>query len=320
MSTKALLSSTQQYITYFFDHFDPTVVDRLVEKIKTSQGLIFFTGVGKSGLVAQKIAVTMTSTGTRALFLAPTDSLHGDIGLVREGDLVFLLSKSGESDELLSMVPYLRNRGAILIAVVCETKSRLAKASLEVVKIPLMQELCPHDMAPTISTTSQLIFGDILAVALMKANAFSAADFALNHPAGRLGKRASMRVKDLMLQNEHLPLAHKDALLKDSLVELSNKRAGSLLIHDDHNHLLGIFTDGDLRRALQSRGVSIMDQKLSDMMTQNPKRIEADTLLVEALKIMEGDQKHPIMVLPVVDKDNIIQGLLKLHDIIQTGI
>ena len=320
MPAEHLLEKAKKLFVPFFEKMDPCVIDQLVERIKDTNGLLFFSGVGKSGLVAQKVAVTLTSTGTRALYLSPTDSLHGDMGLVGKGDHVFLFSKSGESDELLSMIPYLRNRGALTTAIVCEPKSRLAKACQERIVLPVEEELCPFNLAPTISTSAQLLFGDLFAMALVEAKQFTADHFALNHPGGKLGRRATMKVKDLMVKGEELPLAEGRDKLIDSLVELSNKRAGCLLIHDGKNHLLGIFTDGDLRRALQNKGASILELPLSELMTRDPKAIESETLLVEALKVMESDQKHPIMVLPVISTERQIEGLIKLHDIIQAGV
>lgn len=320
MPAENLLKKTKELLDPFFAHFDPMHVDRLVERVKGSSNLLFFTGVGKSGLVAQKIAFTMTSTGTRALFLSPTDSLHGDMGIVGKGDYVFLLSKSGESDELLSMLPFLRSRGAETIAVVCESCSRLAKACHYSVPLPVAQELCPFNMAPTISTSAQLLFGDLFAMALMEAKQFTAHDFTLNHPGGSLGKRATIRVRDLMLKEDAIPLACESDKLIDTLVELTNKRAGCVLVQNKVGVLLGIFTDGDLRRALQNKGSAILELPLRDIMTVNPKRIHPDVLLVEALETMEADQKHPIMVLPVVDEKEQIKGLIKLHDIIQSGV
>ena len=306
MPAHALFQNTKELIGNFFETFDPAIINELVAKLHGSNGLIFFTGVGKSGLIAQKIAVTMTSTGTRALFLSPTDSLHGDIGLVGKGDFVFLLSKSGESDELLSMIPFLRNREAVLVAVVCNPLSRLAQAAHHVAFLPLKQELCPHDLTPTISTTSQLMFGDLLSICLMKAKNFSASDFAQNHPAGKIGKRALMRVRDLMIKGDQIPLAGAGDKLIDTLVELTNKRAGCVLIQDGIGRLLGIFMDGDLRCALQNRGAAILDLPLQEFMSPNPKKIDPDVLLVDALKIMEADQQHPIMVLPAVDNEGRI--------------
>ncbi|MCB1114281.1 MAG: KpsF/GutQ family sugar-phosphate isomerase [Chlamydiia bacterium] len=320
MITKSLVATTKELLGEFLDLFDDKKVDELAQKLAEKPGLVFFTGVGKSGLVAQKIAVSMTSTGTRALFLPPVDSLHGDIGLVHPGDFVFLLSKGGESEELLSMIPFLRNRGAHTIAIVCDENSRLAKASDEAIKLPFSKELCPFGMAPTISTTSQLLFGDILTVAVMREKKITADDFTANHPAGKLGKRALMTVKDLMLKGDKIPLAKPDQKLLDVLVELSNKQAGSVLVKDPNHTLLGIFTDGDLRRALQTHGEKVLSQPISALMTITPKSITPDLLLTDALKLMEGYQKQPIQVLPVITPEGKIEGLLKLHDIIQAGI
>ena len=320
MPAATLLKKTRELLNPFFEEFDPSIIDRLVHKVKDSGGLLFFTGVGKSGLVAQKIAVTLTSTGTRALFLSPTDSLHGDMGLVGKEDTVFLLSRSGESDELLSMVPFLRNRGAETIAVVCESTSRLARACQLAIALPIKQELCPFNLAPTISTSAQLLFGDLFAIALMEAKQFSADDFILNHPAGSLGKRALVRVSDLMLTGEAVPLVKGEDKLIDSLVELSNKRAGCVLVHEGSQKLLGVFTDGDLRRALQQTGPAVLEMPLSKLMTKDPIGIGPDARLIEAVQIMEGDQRRPIMSLPVVTPDRKIVGLIKLHDIIQAGV
>jgi arabinose-5-phosphate isomerase len=262
----------------------------------------------------------MTSTGTRALYLSPTDSLHGDIGLVGSEDVVFLLSKGGETEELLSLIPYLRNRGAYTVAVVCDEGSRLAKAADECLILPFTRELCPFGMAPTISTTSQLLFGDILTVAIMREKGITKEDFVINHPAGKLGRRALMRVIDLMLKEDKLPMSSPDQKLIEVLVELSNKQAGCVLVKDDTNTLLGIFTDGDLRRALQNHGEGVLNRPLSMLMTANPKAISPDLLLTEALKVMEGDQKRPIAVLPVTSGEGKIVGLLKLHDLIQAGL
>lgn len=318
--TKSLIARTKELIGEFLDRLDASIVDKLAALLATNPGMVFFTGVGKSGLVAQKIAVSMTSTGTRALFLSPMDSLHGDIGLVHKGDVVFLLSKGGESEELLAMIPYLRNRGAYTVAVVCDSRSRLASAANEVVHLPFSKELCPFDMAPTISTTSQLLFGDILTVAIMREKKVTKDDFSKNHPAGKLGRRALMRVKDLMLQGEKIPFASPDQRLLEALVELSNKQAGSVLVRDAEDKLLGIFTDGDLRRALQNLGESVLKSPLKDLMTPTPKSVTPDHLLTDALKVMEGNQKQPINVLPVIDDQGRIKGLLKLHDVIQAGI
>lgn len=320
VSTRELLEKTRAELNNFFDQVDTEALDKIVDLMSKSQGMIIFTGVGKSGMIAGKIAVTMTSTGTRALFLSPTDSMHGDMGFVGKGDIVFLLSKSGESDELLTLVPYLRNKGAILVALVTEAKSRLAKATDYVIELPFETELCPFDMAPTLSTTEQLIIGDVLSIALMMKKRVTVEEFAANHPAGRIGKRITMKVRDLMLKDPLIPLAMPHDKLIDILVELSNKRAGCVLVIDAERRLQGIFTDGDLRRALQKFGSSVLQLTMQELMTQGAKKIGPDVLALEAMRFMEADQKFPIMVLPVVEEDMKVVGLIKLHDIIQSGV
>jgi len=314
-----LFQEERKYLDYFFDHLDMEAAEIILQAFLSCTGVIFFTGVGKSGIIAQKIAVTLISTGTKAIYLPPTDALHGDLGIVTQKDLFVLISKSGESDELLQLVPNLRNKGACLVALVSNADSRLAKACDLVVNLPLERELCPFDMVPTTSTEIQLIFGDVLAIALMRAKSFSLHDFAKNHPAGRLGKRMTVLVKDLMLSGSAIPLCHRSDKLFDVLVELSNKRCGCLLIIDEHYHLEGIFTDGDLRRALQTQGADLLEAKLETLMTKSPKRIQSTALAWEAMKLMESDQKHPVMVLPVMEKEKVV-GIIKLHDLVQSGL
>lgn len=320
MDIKELLDNSKKLINDFFDKIETKQIDEIVNIILNSKGLIFFSGVGKSGMVAQKIAVTLTSTGTRAFFISPTDSLHGDMGHVSDGDIIFLLSKSGESDELIAMMPYLRNKGAFIVAVVMNKHSRLAKAAHHVIELPFSKELCPHNMAPTISTTQQLILGDAIAIALMNKKAFSKDQFAANHPAGKLGKQLTMKVEDLMLKGGHVPLCGLEDKLIDILVDFSDKRAGCMVVVDKAQKLKGIFTDGDLRRALQKYGSEVLNLKMKDLMIQNPKKVESQALAYDAMRYMEGDQKSPIMVLPVVEQGDRVVGLLKLHDIIQSGV
>lgn len=317
---KQLFEKEKNNLDYFFTHLDFDQAESFLRILADCKGLIFFTGVGKSGLVAKKIAMTMTSVGTRALYLSPTDALHGDIGLVSKDDVFVLISKSGETDELLHLIPYLRNKGAKLLALVCNAGSRLAKSCDDSLVLPMEDELCPYGLAPTISTQIQGIVGDLFAVSLMEMKKFSLDDYALNHPAGRIGKRITLRVQDLMLKEQSIPLALSESKVIEILVELSDKRAGCLLVVDDKKTLLGIFTDGDLRRGLQREGPKILDRKLSEVMTPHGRTIQADAFVTQAIKVMEGDQKNPIMVLPVVDQDRHVVGLLKMHDIIQSGI
>lgn len=315
-----LLAQQRTQIEIFFDELDLGQVEQMLEAIHRCRGMLFFCGVGKSGIIAEKLAVTLVSTGTRALFVPPTNALHGDLGIVSEGDLFILISKSGESDELLSLIPFVRNKGAVPIAWVSGQGSRLERACDLSVYLPVRRELCPFNLAPTTSTAVQLIFGDLLAMALMREKNFSLNDYARNHPAGRIGKRLTMRVCDLMVKGEGLPLCPLDARLDECLVALSDKRCGALLIVDGENRLEGIFTDGDLRRALQKWGAQAMEKTMAELMIRQLRSIDPHALAWDAMKAMELDPKVPIMVLPVVLEDRTIVGLIRMHDILQAGL
>lgn len=317
---KELLDKQRNYTDHFFATIDLQPIEDLVQRLLQCKGVLFFSGVGKSGLVAKKIAFTMVSTGTRAFYLSPTDALHGDIGMVSSQDIFIMLSKSGESDELINLVPPIRNKGATLIGVVCDHNSRLAAACHHTIILPFKQELCPFDMAPTMSTTTQLLFGDLLTIALMRHKDFSIDEYALNHPSGRIGKRITLKVKDLMLTGDRIPLCKPDDRLGDILVELSNKRCGCILITDHNFKLLGIFTDGDLRRTLQKFGGQVLEARMKDIMNLNPSSIGSEVLAWEAMKRMEADYQKRIMMLPVLNPDGKLLGLLHLHDIIQSGL
>lgn len=317
---KRLLQSEKQSIDYFFDHLDARKAEAIIDELHACQGVIILTGVGKSGLVAKKIAVTLISTGSRALYISPTNALHGDLGMVNSQDIFVMLSKSGESDELLHLVPFMRNKGAKIVAIVSNPKSRLAVASDEVLHLPLEKELCPFDLVPTVSTTIQMIFGDLLAVSLMSKKNFSLDQYALNHPAGKIGRSITLRVKDLMLSGENVPTCKGDDKLVDILVELSDKKCGCVLIVDEAQKLQGIFTDGDLRRALQSKGSEALDTPMQSLMTYSARWIAPDELAAKAVHLMESDQKRPITVLPVLEEGEKVVGLIKMHDIIQSGL
>lgn len=314
-----LTTRARKYINYFFDHFDRDSLENLVEHIKNSSGILFISGVGKSGAVAKKIAATLSSSGTRALYLPPVDALHGDIGIVSENDTVVLISKSGESLELLQLCPALRNKGAFLVAVVSNEKSRLCQAVDMNIVLPLERELCPFNMVPTTSAIIQLIFGELLAVALMHVKGFTLDEYSINHAAGRIGRRLTVRVHDVMVPRKEMPLVSAQVLLKDALHEFSDKKSGCLVVIDAIGCLLGIFTDGDLRRSLQKFGGDVMNRPLCDLMTHQPRSVPSDLRAYEALEIMEADQKRPITVLPVVEDGKVV-GLLRLHDLIQAGI
>lgn len=317
---KELFQQKQQYLHHFFESINLSDAEKFLGLLRDCPGILHFTGVGKSGLVAKKIAVTMTSTGSRALYLSPTDALHGDLGILTPQDLFIVLSKSGETDELLNLVPFLRNRGVKLLGIVSNPKSRLAKACDFAITLPLARELCPFNMAPTTSTSIQLIFGDIMAIALMRQRNFSLDQYASNHPAGNIGKKAIIRVSDLMLRGAHLPLCSPQDKIMDILVELSNKRSGCILVVDHAGVLQGIFTDGDLRRALLTHGAGALERRIQELMISSPKWITAEKLAWDAMQLMEGDLKNSITALPVLDENKKVIGLIRLHDIVQAGL
>jgi arabinose-5-phosphate isomerase len=317
---KELFEKERSYLNHFFENLNLEEVDCVLKELLNCRGNIIVTGVGKSGLVAKKFAVTMISTGTKAIFLSPINALHGDIGIINNDDVFLILSKSGESDELLNLIPFVRNKEVKVISLVSNANSRLAISSDIVLNLPPERELCPFDMAPTTSTTIQGIIGDVLAIALMRLKNVSIEDFVRSHPAGRLGRRATVLVKDLMLKEEKIPFGKPEDKLVDSLVELSNKQCGCLIIADPNGTMLGIFTDGDLRRALQTYGVDALESTLEKLMTKNPRYTSPDVLAFEALKVMESNQKKPIMVLPVLDKEQKVVGVIKMHDLVQAGV
>lgn len=316
---KELLDKEREYINYFFDHLDAREVEGIVDLLAACEGVMIFTGVGKSGLVAEKIAMTMTSSGSRAFYISPNNALHGDIGIVSDKDVVVMLSKSGESDELLSLIPTLRNKQTKLVAIVNAPNSRLAKSCDLSIHLPLKRELCPYDMVPTTSMVIQMIFGDVLAIALMRLKNFSLDQYALNHPGGRIGKRLSLKVNDLMLKGTSVPTCSPHDKLVDTLVELSNKRCGCVLIVDEAKKLQGIFTDGDLRRSLQKHGAIALESSMGELMTKTARSITPHHMAWEAMKEMESDQKNAITILPVLDEQKVV-GVIKLHDIVQSGL
>jgi arabinose-5-phosphate isomerase len=314
-----LLKSQRLLLDHFFENLDFKTANLIFERLLSCKGSILFSGVGKSGHIAQKIAATFVSTGTRALFLSPADALHGDIGFVGEGDVFVALSKSGESEELLDLFPFLEKRGASTIAIVSDPKSRLSSAASMSLCLPILRELCPYNLAPTTSAAAQLIFGDCLAIALMQAKKFSQEDFAQNHPAGFLGRKITLKVSDLMLKEKEIPLCRLDQTLIDVLHQLSEGRCGCLLAEDDEGRLQGIFTDGDLRRAIQTQGALALQKRIGELMTLSPKTISPGELAYDGMRKMEEDPARLITVLPVIEQEKIV-GLLRMHDILQAGL
>ena len=286
-----------------------------VETIFSASGRVIITGIGKSANIASKIVSTFNSTGTPALFMHAADAIHGDLGMIQPGDVVICLSKSGNTPEIKVLIPLVKNFGNPLIAIVGNTDSFLAQQADIVLDATVEHESCPNNLAPTASTTAQLVLGDALAVALIECRNFTALDFARFHPGGALGKQLYMRVSDLYRQNER-PLVHPDTSIRDTILEMTSRRLGCAVVVDNHDQILGIVTDGDLRRMLKANQ-SVEHLTASDIMSSNPKRIADSEYAVNALHLMRA---HSITQLIVVDTDDRYLGVLHLHDILREGI
>lgn len=285
----------------------------VVELILKSKGRVVITGIGKSALIANKIVSTFNSTGTPAIFMHAADAIHGDLGIIQENDIVFCLSKSGETPEIKILIPLLRQRGNKMVALVGNRDSYLAKSADFILDVTVPKEACPHNLAPTSSSTAQMVMGDALAIALLECRGFTSGDFARLHPGGTLGKQLYLRVSDLYINNE-APKVELDADIRKVIMEISAKRLGATAVMNN-GKFAGIITDGDLRRMLQKNG-KISGITAKDIMTPNPKTIAADSLVVEALSIM---RKYNITQLPVFDNDQYV-GVIHLHDILKEGI
>jgi len=297
-------------------------LERVLSILNECKGKIILLGVGKSGIIAQKIAATMTSSGTAAIHLHPSDALHGGLGIVNSGDVVLMLSNSGETDELLQLLPYIKRRNVPLVAIVGNVNSAIAKKSDAVIDASVDQEACPLNLAPTASTTVALAIGDALAMTLMRAKGLTEEDFASNHPAGQLGKRLTLRVGDLMHSGTENPTITNDASWMDIVATISEYGLGAVNVIDGAGHLAGIITDGDLRRSLQRIGpreLAFANLRCDELMTHNPVVANPDMLAFDALHLME-DRPSQINVLPVVDGDGVCVGLIRLHDIVRSGL
>lgn len=284
-----------------------------VELLLENKGNLVFTGIGKSAIIAQKIVATLNSTGTTAVFMHAADAIHGDLGIVREGDIVVVLSKSGETPEIKVLVPLIKLRGNRIVAMVGNPQSYLAQQADYVLDVSVSDEAMPDSLAPTSSTTAQLVMGDALALILMKCRGFSTEDFAKFHPGGALGKQLYLRVKDLYVHNERPEVGPDDNLTR-VIIEMTHKRLGATVVCDG-DRLLGIITDGDLRRMLMN-GPDIEHVKASQIMTSNPKTIDDEALVVDALHKM---RHNSITQLPVMHEGKYL-GIIHLHDILKEGI
>jgi len=275
------------------------------------------TGMGKSGHIARKIAATMASTGTPSFYVHPGEASHGDLGMITDADVVLALSNSGETDEVLTIVPSLRRQGNPIIAMTGRPQSTLARLADVHLDVSVPAEACPLGLAPTASTTAALVMGDALAIALLEARGFTAEDFARSHPAGSLGRRLLLHISDVMHAGEQVPKVPATASLSEALVEMSRKRLGMTAIVDTDDRLLGVFTDGDLRRALDDATLDLRSTPVVAAMTRHPKTVAADRLAVEAARLMEA---HQINALIVVDADHRVVGALNIHDLLRARV
>src|SRR5262245_35854752 len=288
--------------------------EKTIDVINICKGRLIISGIGKSAVIAQKIVATLNSTGTPASFMHAADAIHGDLGMIQREDVVLIISKSGSSPEIKVLVPLIKNFGNVLIGMVGNTESFLAKHSDIILDTTVKQEACPNNLAPTTSTTAQLVMGDVLAVVLMELKGFSSDDFAKFHPGGTLGKKLYLKVSDLFIKNEKPKLA-RERSLKEVIVEISSKRLGATAVVDGNDKLLGIITDGDLRRMLE-KNINLDHITASDIMTSTPKTIGPDELAVDALDIM---RKKSITQLVVVENGKYL-GFIHLHDLIREGL
>jgi arabinose-5-phosphate isomerase len=295
-------------------------IERVVQLLARCKGKIVILGVGKSGIIAEKIAATMTSTGTGALHLHPSDALHGGIGIINSNDVVMILSNSGETNEIIEMLPYLKRREVPIIALVGNLNSTLAHRADAVIDGSVDQEACPLNLAPTTSTTVALALGDALALTLMQVKGLTPDDFAINHPGGQLGKRLTLTVADLMHSGRDNPTIVLGARWVEVVKGISAGGLGAVNVVDDAGRLAGIITDGDLRRVIERLNLAgLASLKCEEFMTRNPTVANPELLAYDALQLME-DRPSQISVLPVVDGERVCVGLIRLHDIVRSGL
>lgn len=289
---------------------------RAVDLIANCKGRVIISGMGKSGLIGRKIAATLTSTGTSALFLHPAEGMHGDLGLVHKDDVIICISKSGNTHELFQLVPLLKRIGVRIISITGNRRSRLAERSDIILDASVREEACSNNLAPTSSTTAALVMGDALAVALLERRNFKAEDFALLHPGGSLGKKLNVKIDDIMFTGDKIPVVGEDELLETALFKITSKRFGSTCVTNAKGQLVGIITDGDIRRLLE-KSKDIWTLKAKDIMNKNPKTLKLGIMASDALKLMT---EYSIMQVIIVDDKNLPNGIIHLHDILEAGI
>lgn len=288
--------------------------EKIINLIKDLKGRLVISGIGKSAIIAQKIVATLNSTGTPSLFMHAADAIHGDMGMIQQDDIVMIISKSGDSPEIKVLVPIVKNFGNKLIAMVGQTQSYLAKQADFILNTTVSGEACPNNLAPTTSTTAQMVMGDAIAICLMHAKGFSSEEFAKFHPGGTLGKKLYLKVSDLALHNE-APQVNESSSLKDVIVEITKKRLGATAVLNKEEHIAGIITDGDLRRMLE-KNISLQNVTAKDIMSASPKTISQKELAVDALDLM---RKNNISQLLVVNNEKYT-GIIHLHDLVREGI
>ena len=311
----AVIRTEAQAVMTLLDRIDQEFV-RACELMLRCEGRIVVIGMGKSGHIGNKIAATLASTGSPAFFVHPGEASHGDIGMITAKDVVLALSNSGETDEILVLLPLIKRLGVPLISLTGNPHSTLAHTATVNIDVSVEKEACPLGLAPTSSTTAALVMGDTLAIALLEARGFSEEDFARSHPGGRLGRRLLLKVCDIMHTDQDIPYVTKTATLRDALMEMTRKGLGMTAVIDNHKHVIGIFTDGDLRRTLDKQ-VDVHSTIISTVMTTSCKTIWAESLAVDALGIM---QTHKITALLVVDAQKTLRGVLHMHDLLRAGV
>lgn len=312
---KNVINIEQQAIAELLQYIDDSF-EKACQLMFHCKGRVIVIGMGKSGHIGGKIAATLASTGTPAFFVHPGEASHGDLGMITKDDVVLTISNSGETGEVLAIIPVIKRIGAKLISMTGNTNSTLAKLADTHVCIKISTEACPLGLAPTSSTTATLVMGDALAVALLNARGFTADDFALSHPGGSLGKRLLLRLSDIMHQGERLPVISDKAFIKDALVEMSLKGLGMTAVTDDNNKLVGLFTDGDLRRILDLQ-IDIHQDQITTVMTKSPTVAQADMLAAQALNIMEDKKINGLII---VDNLNQPIGAMNMHDLLRSGV
>ena len=312
-AAKKIFEIESRVVSELSDQLDDSF-NLLCEDILSMNGKLILMGVGKSGHVSQKIAATLSSTGTASFFIHPTEAAHGDMGMIGKDDMVLLFSNSGETQEIISILPALKRASKKLVSVTGNALSSIAQASDNHIEIKTSEEACTLDLAPTSSTTSAMAFGDALAVTLLQAKGFTKDDFAKSHPAGKLGKALTLLVSDVMHSGLDMPKVSSKDLLSNALLEITNKNLGMTLV-EENNKIVGIFTDGDLRRCISNK-VDINQTVIKDVMTPNFKSIESKDLAIDAAKVMEDNK---IFTLVVFKSDQAI-GVISMHDLLQSGI